>query len=390
MLLVAAGSGGIALANTDGGAQLPRILSSAYVGASVGYLNTPFKNSNLLPGYTAARVNTPHAALRAIVGDQVYKHLALQITLMRPLYWVKYENINGSSGHHSVWLSVFGFTAKPSFNITPKLSLFGEGGLALTSRHGFKINNAPVMGDLNQANVLLGGGIEYRFKPHWGANIGTMYVPGSKNTQQAHVSYTYLGINYYLHPLSKATVDNSAKNNDLFPQNYIYGSLANSALGYGPLSVVSAKKFPVFFRGAVRTKQGYGLGYERMVFHTEKRFSLNVGGSAYYWQTKINKTNFITVSIYPELRFWLLNRSNFAWYFNYEIAGPTYISSSKLDNQSIGKNFIFQDYIGTGFSFGPERRMNLGIKMIHYSNGNMFPQNPGVETPLTIDFGYSF
>ncbi len=376
--------------NLDSTAQIPWLLQKSYVGLSTGYFDTKYTNNNLPAGYAASSVTKPHGSARVVVGANVRDHLALQLSLLRPFYWVKYQDINGNGGHNSVWLSLFGITAKPMINIGSKVKLYAEGGYGLVSRHGFEISGVNVMPNSNINGFLFGGGIEYRFKPNWGLNIGTLYFPAHESKQQPAISYTYLGINYYLHKLSAATVDNSAANSDLFPSNYVYASVANSSLGYGPLSVVSAKKVPIFFRGEVRMRTGYGLGYERTVFHTAKHFALNVGGNVDKWESSINRSDLFTVALYPNLKFIVINKPKFAWYLNYEIAGPCYISKSTIDGTDIGKNFIFQDFIGTGVSFGPGHRYNFGVKIMHYSNGNLFPENPGVETPVTFDFGVNW
>jgi hypothetical protein len=36
------------------------------------------------------------------------------------------------------------------------------------------------------------------------------------------------------------------------------------------------------------------------------------------------------------------------------------------------------------------RNLNAGLKINHYSNGNVFTQNAGVEIPLTCSVGSSF
>jgi hypothetical protein len=374
----------------DHGAQLPKVLSSAYIGISSGYLNTPFSNKNLQNGFTASSITHPHAAARVTIGTQLNPKLALQISLLRPIKWVHYNNIKGEGGHHSVWLSIFGVTVKPSFDISPRLQVYGEVGPALISRHGFEVDNKTALPDVNAWNVMLGGGVAYRFKPHWSVSIGDLYLPSLSSKHQPSAWYIYGEVQYHLHALSASRVAEASANNDLFPQNFVYANLSFDSWGFGPMKVVSAKYFPIFFRGNVRMRRGYGLGYERMVFHTNKRFSLNVGSSVQYWQSQKNNSDVVTLSVYPEFRFWLLHRRRFAWYVNYSIAGPAFISRALIDNTAMGRHFTFQDYLGTGIMFGNQYQYTLGLKVIHYSNGNLFPQNPGIESPLTLSLGMAF
>ncbi|MFI5132231.1 MAG: acyloxyacyl hydrolase [Chitinophagales bacterium] len=46
--------------------------------------------------------------------------------------------------------------------------------------------------------------------------------------------------------------------------------------------------------------------------------------------------------------------------------------------------------MGIGVFAGKKRSLNAEIRIAHYSNGNIFPQNNGVMIPLTLAVGYSF
>ena len=70
------------------------------------------------------------------------------------------------------------------------------------------------------------------------------------------------------------------------------------------------------------------------------------------------------------------------------MAGPTFISKTKVDNVPLGRKFTFHDFMGIGVFAGKEKRVLGGIRIAHYSNGNLFPQNDGVKIPLTFNLGY--
>ena len=74
----------------------------------------------------------------------------------------------------------------------------------------------------------------------------------------------------------------------------------------------------------------------------------------------------------------------------YSIAGPSFISKTVIDDEDIGKKFTFQDNMGLGFFLGENRNYNLEFKIGHYSNGNIFEQNPGVKIPFSLNVGYAF
>jgi hypothetical protein len=46
--------------------------------------------------------------------------------------------------------------------------------------------------------------------------------------------------------------------------------------------------------------------------------------------------------------------------------------------------------MGIGILAGKKRNLEAGIKIAHYSNGNIFPQNNGVMIPLTFGLGYTW
>jgi hypothetical protein len=39
--------------------------------------------------------------------------------------------------------------------------------------------------------------------------------------------------------------------------------------------------------------------------------------------------------------------------------------------------------------FGKSRNLNAELKIGHYSNGNVFPQNGAIKIPLSLNVGYA-
>jgi len=54
----------------------------------------------------------------------------------------------------------------------------------------------------------------------------------------------------------------------------------------------------------------------------------------------------LRASIYPVLRFTPLCSKSQDIYFNYSLAGPTFISKTTIDTNEIGTPFTFQDFMG--------------------------------------------
>jgi hypothetical protein len=146
----------------------------------------------------------------------------------------------------------------------------------------------------------------------------------------------------------------------------------------------------VFWGGNVETKRGVTIDYTRNVFHTRSRFAFDLGASGSYWTSNGDEEIFRTLSVYPLLRFFLVRTRPADMYFNYSLAGPTYISRTIIDASDTGARFTFQDFIGWGMFLGRNRRVNVEIGIKHYSNGNMFTRNASIKVPVTLSLGYTF
>src|SRR5205814_178905 len=148
----------------------------------------------------------------------------------------------------------------------------------------------------------------------------------------------------------------------------------SSGFGYGVNDFVS-RKVPIFWGGHAEGDLGFALHAERNVFHTRRLFALDVGASAGTYRTRRDHDRFRTASVYPLLRFTLVRTGPADLYFAYSAAGPSWISRTTLDGLDTGRHFTFQDFMGVGMFAGRRRNLNLGVKINHYSNGNIFPQN---------------
>jgi len=130
--------------------------------------------------------------------------------------------------------------------------------------------------------------------------------------------------------------------------------------------------------------------YERNVYHTKRWISLDWGVSAGGFLSTINKEKFYTFAVFPALRFWPLHSAFLQCYFTVSLAGPSYLSHNVIDRTPTGGHFTFQDYLGVGAIVGKSKRLNVNLKLLHYSNGNLLPHNPGIATPLILNIGYAW
>ncbi len=373
----------------DKRAQYPKILSNAYFGLDVGYINYPFANKHLNAGYSAESVNIPQPAVRlTLFGYRFNEHLSARITYMRPTNWVEYRNVNGDLARHSVWMNFGGLTVKAQTPIVKKLSVYGEAGLGLITRSGFKINDQWAIDDAGYASVLLGGGLQYNLNKKWGLVAAATYSPEHKKSNQPHTLFYTGGFVYNMQPLSEEKVKNNAGAYH-FPKRTLQLAYTTNALGYGVNDAVSEGPVPIFWGGDVIIKNGFAINYQQNIFHTRKVFSLDWGTSLGYWRTRNNQT-FYSFSLYPLLRFTVLRTKPLDLYLYYSVAGPSFLSKRFIDWRDTGRKFTFRDFMGAGAYFGKNRKLNAEINIGHFSNGNVYPENPGVKIPLSFTLGMAW
>jgi len=176
----------------------------------------------------------------------------------------------------------------------------------------------------------------------------------------------------------------------IFPRNILQLGYTTQALGYGVNKAVSKGPVPIFWGGDVKVRSGVSLNYQHNMFHSRKVFSWDWGVNLSFWQSRRDKENFFTASLFPVLRFTAFRSAAADIYFNYSVAGPSYISRTMTDGANTGRRFTFQDFMGMGAFMGSRKNLNAEIRIMHYSNGNIFPENLGYMIPLTFNIGYCF
>lgn len=369
--------------------QYPAALKNAFFGVSIGYINYPFTNAQMERGFSAEEIQVPHTAVRMVLyGRQFNKHLAAQVTYMRPVDWVKYRNVNGDGKVHSVWMNVAGLTLSGTLPLSRRFALNGEAGLGIITRKGFSVNNSVAVSSTVFARLLAGGGLKYQLREKWDLHLGVVYSPENKQVKQPHTLFMSAGFHYYLRPLSKERVERNIRSNYFFPKQIIQAGYTTNALGYGVNNAVSKGPVPIFWGGEVHLRQGVSVHYQRNIFHARKVFAFDWGASAGWWQTRQDKADFITLSLYPVLKFMALRSRAMDLFLEYSVAGPTFISRTQMDEKNTGRKFTFQDFMGLGIAAGTRRDISIGIRIAHFSNGNIYPNNDGVKVPLSFSLGY--
>jgi hypothetical protein len=370
--------------------QYAQGLKNAYFGVSLGYINYSFSRVQLEPGFTVQSVSVPHLAPRiTLYGYQFNKYLSARITYMRPVQWVKYTNVNGDQTGHSVWMNVGGLTFEGYLPLGKRFSLSGEAGLGMITRRGFEIDYKPVIKHATYATGLFGAGLQYHLNSKWDLQLTGVLSPANKKEKQPVTEFYGVGFNYHLKELSKERVRDVQQSGFHFPRQLLQAGYSTNALGYGVNNLFS-KTLPIFWGGAAELKSGVSINFQRNIFHSRKVFSLDIGTGMGFWMTREKEQRFFTASVYPVLRFIPIRSKQADFYFEYTVAGPTFISKTYLDDEKTGRNFTFYDAMGIGLFAGKQKTFNAGLRIAHFSNGNIFPNNNGVKVPLTFSLGYSW
>jgi hypothetical protein len=373
----------------DPRAQYPALLQDSFISLNVGAIDYAFSAAQLEPGHTAASVTVPHVAVRAVLfGHELGRHWLAQASYMRPVEYVTYNEADGFPSGRHVFMHFGTVTLGYRADLTSHWGVYGEGGLAIVSRHGFLLNDAPVVRDDHFSSVLVGGGVDYRVNDRWALVGGVSAIPGRADRAEPRTLYTSAGFRYTMRALPPDRVEANRSGGVVFPVNLVQVEYS-TGVGYGVNNFVS-KTVPVFWGGNVQVDGGLALHVERNVFHSRRLFGLDVGASVGGWHSRRDGQRFYTLSAYPLFRFTFLHTRAADVHAFYSLAGPSYISQIEIDGLDTGRHFTFQDFMGIGAFVGRDRRVNLGVKINHYSNGNIFTENAGVKIPLTFTLGYTF
>src|ERR1700730_16374044 len=113
LFLCGTGAPALALPQEDTRSQYPAWVADSYFSVNVGWLQKPFSERQLEPGFAAASIDVPHVAARvAVFGHELTPLVSVQLTYMRPVYFAMYRDVNGDGGGHSVWTGLGGATLR--------------------------------------------------------------------------------------------------------------------------------------------------------------------------------------------------------------------------------------------------------------------------------------
>jgi hypothetical protein len=379
--------------------KLTNFLAKSYYSINLGGVFYPFSNDNLIDGYQTETFSRNWFSGRLLLGHKLTDDLSLQFGTMRPASWFKYDNVNNIGYDRSVWINAWSLSLKKDFKLYNNSSFYAEAGIANLTRFGFLIEDKEIYEDAHYGSLLYGFGLQHRLTDKWRLSLNGTFLPKSAKYNQPSISQVSLGFEYHLQQLDDKKAQEFTSNDHFFPTNILQVSYGTSAIGFGvnrffgmSLKVGSFESFgiPVFWVGQVKAKHAFSVTYQRLIFRTEKIFSLDWGASVTAFQSELTNENVFAFSIFPVLRFYLLRKKDFDFYTNYSIIGPAFLTKSDIDGLETGPKITYQDTMGFGVFFGKERKYNFELRIMHYSNGNIFTGNDGIAVPLQFTLGKTF
>ncbi len=380
--------------------QYSPFLAKTYYNFNFGAVFNNFSNENLAPGFDTATFRKNRFSGRFLLGYKLNPKLGLQFGVLRPASWFSYENINNIGYKRTVWMNIWSLSLKQELSLSKKYSIYGELGIANESRVGFAIDNQSIYDDAHFANLIAGVGVSYRLSDTWSFLVNTTYLPKSTKYNQPAIVQASVGLNYNMQQIPKEkAILYKLDQTYFFPKQLIQVSYGTSALGFLPnrffsmnLTVGNSKSIgiPIFWLGESKARHTFGVNYQRTAFRTQKSFSLDWGAGLTVFETQATREKVVALSVYPVLRFYVWRHPKFDMYTNYSIIGPTFISKKNIDHLETGPHLTYQDFMGIGAFVGKTRRLNLELKIMHYSNGNIFPENAGVAIPVLLTLGKTF
>ncbi|WP_397447539.1 acyloxyacyl hydrolase [Polaribacter sp. R77954] len=379
--------------------KFTNFLANSYYSLNFGGIFYPFSNDNLIDGYQTETFSRNWFSGRLLLGHKLSEDVSVQFGTMRPASWFKYDNVNNIGYERSVWINAWSLSVKKDFKLQEKTSFYAEAGIANLTRFGFSINDKVIYDDAHYASLIYGFGVQYRLSDKWRLSANGTFLPKSTKHNQPSISQASLGFEYHLQQVDDKTATEYATNDYFFPKNIFQVSYGTGEIGFGfnqffgmslPVGNFDSFGIPIFWVGEVKAQHALSLTYQRLIYRSEKIFSLDWGVSATYFQSRKGKTDVFAFSIFPTLRFYLMRKKEFDFYANYSIIGPAYISKADIDGFESGPKITYQDTMGFGIFFGDKRKYNIELRIMHYSNGNIFTRNDGVAIPLQLTLGKTF
>lgn len=366
----------------------PDFLKGVTLGLDLGAMNADYTSSDLNPRIPITHIDTTVPAFKALLTVPVWKQIDASLSLIKgsPLKC----DVTGGSSQDCLRSVALNFGLRYKIPLHSRLIPYLGAGVGMIIRRNFSIHGFDTIDEGNFFVVPLTAGLQYLFSRHWLVDLNFTYLTPNKSHHVPSTYFAGLGVAYKLLPSEKIenNIDGTTKKQYYFPLNTVgIGGLNSSIFNFIPNPHITAP--PIYWRGTLTARSGFILWYERNIYHSQKYFSFNWGADLANWTTTLND-NFYTVSLYLNIKVWLVKAEKVDLYLTWTNAGLTYMSKKIINGRDVGGHFTFQDFLGIGALFGEAKAIGVELKFFHYSNGSLFPQNPGIDTPLIVGITYNF
>jgi hypothetical protein len=147
---------------------------------------------------------------------------------------------------------------------------------------------------------------------------------------------------------------------------------------------------PWMWTARLKVDRSLSVGLERELIHNSYG-AIFMGANLSYFETLYSIPDEMTaVSVYLLSRLYIIKRKGVELFVLYSPAGPTMLSQKVFSTTQWSLPFVFQNQIGFGLYLKNYADLECTIKQCHYSNGDLFPKNGGVDIPLSVGLSFRF
>ena len=365
---------------------------------NLGLLYNDFNERQLEPGFSYEETSPNRFSGRVLLGYEFSPDWAIQYGVLRPAAWFEYNKVNGTNLSKTVWTNLWSLTLKKDFHFDRSWGAFLEAGPATVARKGFTLGTETGVEDYRYLSILTAVGVTYKLSDQWELLAHGVFVPKAKENQPALKQFS-LGVQYNLKELAPKPSQEASQTRPFFPTHTLQVGYGNDFIGYAPNKIVSMNArvggtdglgLPIFWYGDAKASNTFLINYAKTLYKSHKFFSLGYGASFTAFESSMDKKWTGAISVYPQMSFYFWRREGFDAYATYSVIGPTFITREDIDGVETGPKITYQDFIAAGAYLGNDRKWNAELKIIHYSNGNIFTKNNGVAVPVVFQLGYQW
>lgn len=147
-------------------------------------------------------------------------------------------------------------------------------------------------------------------------------------------------------------------------------------------------KKPLMWSARLKVDTAYFFGLEKDFYSTGKYFSPCYGGSFGQLATRKGiKDQCFVLSSYLGLKFFCPLGLNARLFLFYSPGGPSLLSNNTFVETSFSNRFVFTDQLGVGVKWDRNFGFEMGARLYHFSNGDIFPINGGIDVPIMFYLG---